>query len=248
MNISGKSVEIKCRRCGKTSKAEDFVLDYVYKMAVCLSCIKERKNNDSKTLKQSFKESEAPHVEAPKPIHPPGWDAEDEYLEKLERQKQKAASGQSEPSPKPYQMGSVYKSQQTPAYNSPKPQTAPSFSSMQRESQEHASSPSKPMSAADFGMRSTSKPAEQPHASQDSKPTKPMGVADFGMRSSVKAEEGGNSHQKGSILGDRAEKANADPDKTKYKCKKCGYEFFYNREKNMPRGCPYCNTQVMHLV
>ncbi len=280
MNIPGKSVEIKCRRCGKTAKAEDFALDYVYKMAVCPSCIKERKANDSKTIKQSVKEAET-QTEAPKKIHPPGWDAEDEYLEKLARQKQKGIETPQQPTPDSHHMSGINR-MQTSSYSSPKPQTVSSTTSTNTQS-------SKPMSVADFGMRGTAKPTsqqsttqpntsqssssqskpmglsdfgmraatktqapEQPHAStsQSTQSSKPMGIADFGMRSSGRAESSSEHlHQeKSAVATEREGKSSSDPDKMKYKCKKCNYEFYYNRERNMPRACPYCNTQVMHLL
>jgi len=231
---TGKSIEIKCRRCGKMAKAEDFTLDYVYKMAVCPSCVKERKSNDAKTLKQAFKEVEHESApEAPKKQNPPGWDAEDEYLEKLARQKQKAeAPAQRESTPKPYQMGGM---PNQVSYNQPKPSSMAEPSSMQRmparppQSQEAA----KPMSIADFGMRSTGKPTT---ATPASKPAEAPKTADNPQ----------SEHH--SILSERAEKAGTDPNKTKYKCKKCGYEFWFNRETCTPRSCPYCSTQVMHLI
>lgn len=241
MATMGKSIEIKCRRCGKMAKAEEFTLDYVYKMAVCPSCIKERKTNSSKTLKQSFKEAvETPIEEEPKKVNPPGWDAEDEYLEKLARQKDKAEGITHNPTtPKPYQMSGIEISQ-------PKPNIAKP--ALQHEQV------SKPMSVSEFGMRSSVKPQEtntslhQTPGAQAPKSQGPMGVSDFGMRASNKAQNEPAQHDSTSVLGQRAKKAESNPDKTKYKCKKCGYDFWYNREKNMPRGCPYCNTLVLHLI
>lgn len=88
-----KGIEIKCRRCGKAARAEDFTVDYVYKMAVCPSCVKERKAKDVKSpvaeKNDAFgKPAESPKKEvAPKPA---GWDEDDERLEKMARQKAKA--------------------------------------------------------------------------------------------------------------------------------------------------------------
>ena len=41
MKIPGKSIEVKCRNCGRMAPADKFVLDYKLKMVVCPSCIKE---------------------------------------------------------------------------------------------------------------------------------------------------------------------------------------------------------------
>ena len=35
-------IKAKCRRCGKESPVNEFILDPVYKMMVCIACVKER--------------------------------------------------------------------------------------------------------------------------------------------------------------------------------------------------------------
>ena len=40
------------------------------------------------------------------------------------------------------------------------------------------------------------------------------------------------------------EQAPADPNKTKYTCKKCAYVFTYNIATRTPSHCPYCNREV----
>lgn len=86
-----KTVQVKCRNCGKSAKAEDFVLDHVYKMMVCPDCIKTRKLNEKvhdelKAQKdQKLKErEEAKQEKEPKPV---GWDKEDEYLKRVYERK-----------------------------------------------------------------------------------------------------------------------------------------------------------------
>ena len=72
-------ISVKCRRCNKTSDSEQFVLDPVFKMMVCPNCVKERKSalNKKPESKQEIS-------------RPPGWDAEDEYLEKSYKHKSSA--------------------------------------------------------------------------------------------------------------------------------------------------------------
>ncbi|MBU0535760.1 MAG: hypothetical protein KKE20_02255 [Nanoarchaeota archaeon] len=78
-----------CRRCNRRAKVSEFVLDHVYKMMVCDYCVKERKNHDMihsqlKTQKDAkLKEKEAAKEK------PAGWDQDDEYLEKMHKQKMK---------------------------------------------------------------------------------------------------------------------------------------------------------------
>lgn len=40
-------VKVKCRKCNKLAKSDELVLDPVYKMMVCPSCVKERLIQDS---------------------------------------------------------------------------------------------------------------------------------------------------------------------------------------------------------
>ena len=62
-------VKATCKNCDKQSMASQFRLHYKYKMMVCPDCYAGK--NDDKPIKK----------EAPK--MPPGWDAEDDYLEKI---------------------------------------------------------------------------------------------------------------------------------------------------------------------
>ncbi len=94
--MMGDEIKVKCKRCQRLAKAEDFVLDPVYEMIVCPECIRERRNRDrvqaelkaQKDEKQ--KEKAAADAKAAKEQKPAGWDMEDEYLEKAFRSKQKS--------------------------------------------------------------------------------------------------------------------------------------------------------------
>jgi len=81
------SVSAKCRNCGRMAPADKFVLDHVYKMMVCPECVKQRKMQEDthrelqqqKILKSMQKEEEK--------NNPPGWDKDDEYLERAHKMK-----------------------------------------------------------------------------------------------------------------------------------------------------------------
>jgi len=74
-------IKAKCRNCGKEAPSEQFKLHYKYRMMVCPDCF------SGKTEKQQKKEQLVKKEE----IKPPGWDAEDDYLTKIQQQKQKEA-------------------------------------------------------------------------------------------------------------------------------------------------------------
>lgn len=70
-------IRVKCKKCGRSAKPEEFVLDHVYKLMVCPLCIKDRK------LSEQIKEDLKSQKKAPKEENKPaGWDKEDEYLER----------------------------------------------------------------------------------------------------------------------------------------------------------------------
>lgn len=87
--MSNQAVSAVCKRCGRTAKSTEFVLDNVYKLMVCPQCVKERKERQRDAEKQAHDEVEAEKVQAEKKTKPAGWDHEDEYLEKVEKQRQK---------------------------------------------------------------------------------------------------------------------------------------------------------------
>lgn len=80
-----REIKAVCKRCGKSSPANQFVLDTVYRMMVCPSCVRERKDKILAAKMQQEREKEKEQ----EPPRPPGWDAEDEYLDKLYKQREK---------------------------------------------------------------------------------------------------------------------------------------------------------------
>ena len=68
-------INAKCRNCGKESDSEGFKLHYKFRMMVCPNCFSGRTEQQQKIVKKK---------EIPKPA---GWDAEDEYLEKMTKLK-----------------------------------------------------------------------------------------------------------------------------------------------------------------
>jgi len=73
------TVKAKCKNCNKEAPAEQFKLHYQIKMMVCPDCFR------GKTQMQQEKEKAL----LEKPAKPPGWDVEDDYLEKHQRMKEK---------------------------------------------------------------------------------------------------------------------------------------------------------------
>ena len=68
------TVKAKCNNCGSDAPADQFKLHYQFKQMVCANCFNGRNNKPAEPLTKK----EAP----PKP---PGWDAEDEYLNKVSK-------------------------------------------------------------------------------------------------------------------------------------------------------------------
>ena len=86
--IDGSGIRAVCKRCGKSVQADKFVLDSVYKMMVCPFCVKERKDKiNAERFSQERRKEEQEMMEEMK-TRPAGWDAEDEYLERLSRKKE----------------------------------------------------------------------------------------------------------------------------------------------------------------
>lgn len=80
-------IKITCRRCGRQSEASKFVIDSVYKMAVCPQCVQERK---SSVFKKPENAKPAPAA-TPEPAKPAGWDEEDRELEMMAKHKPEAS-------------------------------------------------------------------------------------------------------------------------------------------------------------
>ncbi len=81
----GGGVKATCRACGGSAMADSFKLHYIMKMMVCPACFsgKTQKEKEQKEVQK-----------AAEPIRPPGWDKEDEYLEKAARMKKESAQPQ----------------------------------------------------------------------------------------------------------------------------------------------------------
>ena len=75
--ISG--IKAKCRNCDREALADKFKLHYKLRVMVCPDCY----SGETQQLKEQAK---AQKVESAKP---PGWDAEDKYLENFHKNKQK---------------------------------------------------------------------------------------------------------------------------------------------------------------
>jgi len=76
--MMGSGIKAKCRNCDKEAPADQFKLHYKYKMMVCPDCFSGKTDKLQKQKEQAIK------VDKPKP---PGWDAEDVYLEKAAKMK-----------------------------------------------------------------------------------------------------------------------------------------------------------------
>ncbi|MBI2146457.1 hypothetical protein HYU22_03895 [Candidatus Woesearchaeota archaeon] len=67
------SIKVPCKNCGVLAPAEDFKLHHKYRLMVCPNCY----TGKTEQLKQKAAAQEKA------PTRPPGWDKEDEYLERL---------------------------------------------------------------------------------------------------------------------------------------------------------------------
>ncbi|MDP2907027.1 MAG: hypothetical protein Q8O03_03740 [Nanoarchaeota archaeon] len=99
-----KQPTAKCKKCGQSVSANSLILDNLYGMLVCPGCLKEKRSLGSKeaVLKATadalagMKTRPAPSkiaVQPPVPAEvkerPVGWDSEDDYLERMHKQRDK---------------------------------------------------------------------------------------------------------------------------------------------------------------
>ncbi|MBM3199410.1 hypothetical protein FJZ53_00620 [Candidatus Woesearchaeota archaeon] len=110
--IMSKQPQVKCKKCGRSAPADSFVLDHLQGMLLCPDCIREQRTNSKVTkefvtraasnIMSSGKINPSPrHSAQPKPTQeeekapvkerPPGWDSEDEYLERSIKQRSKSS-------------------------------------------------------------------------------------------------------------------------------------------------------------
>ena len=83
-----ESIRVMCKNCNKASPMEDFALDNVFRMIVCKNCTKARRlreNVHAEVAKQ--KEERMAKGAADEEEKPPGWDKEDEAINRAYRQK-----------------------------------------------------------------------------------------------------------------------------------------------------------------
>lgn len=77
--MNSDEVKAVCRNCGKPGPAEKFVLDYKLKIMVCPTCIADMKKKAVKPVVSEEKKLSS--------TKPKDWDADDEYLAKLNKKK-----------------------------------------------------------------------------------------------------------------------------------------------------------------
>jgi len=82
-------VKAKCKHCGREADSEMFKLHYKYRMMVCADCFTGKTDRD----RQKKEASADPRTGG----KPPGWDSEDEYLEKMSRMKQQQTVSRFQP-------------------------------------------------------------------------------------------------------------------------------------------------------
>lgn len=76
-------VKAKCKVCNKEAPADQFKLHHKFKQMVCPDCFSGRTERNQAQIKKM--------EEKPKP---PGWDMEDEYLEKMAKMREKEQKAQ----------------------------------------------------------------------------------------------------------------------------------------------------------
>jgi Zn finger protein HypA/HybF involved in hydrogenase expression len=77
----GQGIKARCRKCNNEALASEFRMHYDYKMMVCPNCFKGEREKPKVENKLQPKEEQ-------KIVRPPGWDAEDDYLNRYSRNKQ----------------------------------------------------------------------------------------------------------------------------------------------------------------
>jgi Zn finger protein HypA/HybF involved in hydrogenase expression len=81
-------VRIKCKKCGRDAKSDEFILDPVFKIMVCKECVKERKIGEVEQKKLAAQEAvRAARHEEQKKSMPAGWDHEDAEIERAYNRK-----------------------------------------------------------------------------------------------------------------------------------------------------------------
>lgn len=82
-------LKIKCKKCSREDYSQNFVLDPDFKMVVCSFCVKDKKSKKNQAELDALKAEEEKKRQEELSKRPPGWDEEDEYLERAYAKKQK---------------------------------------------------------------------------------------------------------------------------------------------------------------
>ncbi len=78
-------IKVKCKNCGMLVPTNELVLDNVFKMMVCRTCVKDRKMREDVHKELGDKKG----IQVIEEKKPKGWDKDDDMLDKLYREKQK---------------------------------------------------------------------------------------------------------------------------------------------------------------
>ncbi|MBN1792788.1 hypothetical protein JW826_03845 [Candidatus Woesearchaeota archaeon] len=87
------AVRVKCKKCNREAKSDEFFLDPVYKMMVCPQCVKDRKMQEINAKKEKQKAEAEIAAEKVKKDLPPGWDSDDVEIERRYSDKLKNSAG-----------------------------------------------------------------------------------------------------------------------------------------------------------
>jgi len=86
-------IKVKCKKCGKDAKSDEFILDPIYKMMVCRECVKERRMNDLAASNRAKQDAKKVEMEAQqKRERPAGWDPSESEIERAYAAKQSQRS------------------------------------------------------------------------------------------------------------------------------------------------------------
>ena len=82
---------VKCKKCGRPAKPNEFVIDPDFRMMVCPNCIREKRQKQEvyaelNAMKKAKKDAEQGEKKEERPL---GWDHEDDILEKAAKLKMK---------------------------------------------------------------------------------------------------------------------------------------------------------------
>ena len=86
-----EGIKVICKKCGRRAMSNEFALDHVYRMMVCPLCVKERKTSEMVHAEVKKMEEDRKKQKAQEKEKPAGWDAEDDYLERMHKMKMKTS-------------------------------------------------------------------------------------------------------------------------------------------------------------